>query len=200
VRHDRVQCRAAPLLVVALVAAALLSPPWVASGTADTIYLKNGRRIDTASATVEGDRVLFLQFGHPVAIPMSEVERVEQNDRSGPDATPAPPPSAAAAPTGQGASASSVAAPDDPQATKEYWQDRVRAINAAAGSLKLELQQLRRIERAFLFSHRSTADTRRQIEGVQARIEANDRALPELRREARRKGVPPGWLRLPRGG
>ena len=73
-------------------------------------------------------------------------------------------------------------------------------IQAESEALTLELQQLRRIERAFLFSHRSTADTRRQIEEVQARIAANERALPELRREARAKGIPAGWLRPPRGG
>ena len=35
---------------------------------ADTIYLKNGRTINTASATVVDDRVMFVQFGHPTLL------------------------------------------------------------------------------------------------------------------------------------
>ena len=172
---------------------------------ADTIYLKNGRIIRTSSATVEGDRVLFTQFGHPIAIPLSEVDRVEEDEYEDPSATPVrEAPVAGTAPqtpTSIAPAPGADAAPSpDPEETKECWQSRVRAINSEAVSLDLQMKQLRRVERAFLFSHRSTADTRRQIDDLEARIDANQRALPELRREARRQGVPPGWLRLPRGG
>jgi hypothetical protein len=181
-------------LVFAVVAAASMSPP----AAADTIYLKNGRTIDTASATVTDDRVMFMQFGHPVSIPMSQVDRIEENDAVGPAATPTTAP--VPRPTTVNPAPSAAGTRADPEQSKDYWQNRVRAINAEAEGLELEMQRLRRVERAFLFSHRSTADTRRQIEDVQARIDANEQALPTLRREARAKGIPAGWLRLPRGG
>lgn len=198
-RHERHARPTLPGLLGLTLAVALLSAP----AGADSIYLKNGRVIHTPSATVDGDRVVFLQYGHPMGIPMAQVERIEENDLSGPEASaprePAPTGSTSAqASTGTPARTSS--GPESPEQTKEYWQDRVRAINAEAQALDLELKQLRRIERAFLFSRRSTADTRRQIESVQARIDANERAMPELRREARREGIPAGWLRLPSGG
>jgi len=175
------------------------------AAAADTIYLKNGRVIRTSSATVEGQRVLFLQYGHPFAIPLSQVERVVEDDARGPAATPARPPATAAAAAagavvGGGLDVPMAAVREDPEQTREYWQDRVRTMQSQSEALDLELKQLRRVERAFLFSHRSTADTRRQIEDVQARIAANERAMPQLRREARAKGIPAGWLRLPSGG
>ncbi len=191
-------------LFAAFLGLSLAVVPWGAAG-ADSIYLKNGRVIHTASASVEDERVVFLQYGHPVAMPMSEVDRIEENDLAGPDASAprepaAPSRNAVTSSLSAPASSTGAPAPANPEETKEYWQDRVRAIDARKVSLDLELKQLRRVERAFLFSHRSTADTRRQIEAVEARIDANERAMPELRREARRKGIPPGWLRLPSGG
>jgi len=177
---------------------------------ADTIYLKNGRTIDTPSAEVQGDRVVFIQFGNKVAIPLSTVERIEENDRSGPQpsgetsepsAPTVEPAAEPRAPAAEGVGAAAVDAPSpprpvEPEQTREYWQDRVRQINAEGEFLQLELQRLRRVQRAFLFAHMSTAESRQQIEEVQERIAANERALPELRREARRQGIPPGWLRL----
>ncbi len=179
---------------------------------ADTIYLRNGQAIHTSSARIDGDRVVFVQFGQTVGIPLSEVDRIEENDRTGPTArrppsstVPAdstPDPAAASATGGTEAATAGDDEPEapDPRETKEYWQERVLSIESERQTLELELQDLRRIERAFLFSHRSTAATRIQIEEVQARIEANEEALPLLRREARALGIPPGWLRLPRGG
>ncbi len=176
---------------------------------ADSIYLKNGRVIRTSAAEIVGDRVLFTQFGHPVAIPMSQIDRIVEDDYEDRLATPpsprparvAPPPSATAASPGAGAPGAPGAPPvDDPEQTKEYWQDRVRAIHVGAEMLALQMQEVRRTEQAFLFSHRSTAEIRRRKEDLQARIDANDNALPALRTEARRQGIRPGWLRLPSGG
>ncbi|MCH7825870.1 MAG: hypothetical protein IH849_13805 [Acidobacteria bacterium] len=192
-----------------LLAVGMLAAVAVASTlAADSIYLKNGRVIRTSAVEIVGDRVLFIQFGHPVAIPMSQVDRIVEDDYEDPIVTPASPqpeaaapPSPATASTGPGTAGTPRApAAADPEQTKDYWQERVRAIHAEATMLALQMQNLRRIERAFLFSHRSTAEIRRRKEDLQARVDANDNALPALRTEARRKGIWPGWLRLPSGG
>jgi len=204
------------LLVMTLVLAGVAAAPTLA---ADSIYLKNGRVIRTSSAEIVGDRVMFTQFGHPIAIPMSEVDRIVDDDYEDPVATPSaaqpeaatPMPSAAGRPAGGGvpgaphlpvAAGAAVDTPSatDPEQTKDYWQDRVRSIHADGELLALQMQDVRRIERAFLFSHRSTADIRRRKERLQARIDANAAAFPALRTEARRRKIPPGWLRLPSGG
>jgi len=65
----------------------------------------------------------------------------------------------------------------------------------------LEIESLRRTERAFLFSQRSTADTRAQIVAAEVRLTELDQEMTDLQTEARRLGIPSGWLRLdPSGG
>jgi hypothetical protein len=180
---------------------------------ADSIHMKTGAVIRTDKATIEGDAVVFEQYGSRVAIPLTLVERVVPDDHSGPvaiassdggrnsgggqAASAGTRPGAGASAT-QGGSATSSAAnqPVPPEETKEYWQNRVRAVYQQGEQLEAQLKDARRVERAFLFSRRSTADSRRQIEGIQAAIEANEQAKRDLQREARRKNVPPGWLRV----
>ncbi len=172
----------------------------VITATADTIYLKNGREIRTSSATVDGDRVRFTQFGQPVAIPMSEVERIVEDDYQDPEPQRRP---VAAAPETQppaGTGGPEVVAPIadaiPPEETREYWQDRVRAVESERLALQQELVTLRRTEKALFLGLYQAHYMRPQLDDVLARIEANERALPELRREARRLGVPAGWLRV----
>jgi hypothetical protein len=81
---------------------------------------------------------------------------------------------------------------------REYWEEKLSAIDAEREQLNTRLDELRREERAFLFSRRSTADTRRRIEETNARLEELDQEEADVRAEARRLGIPPGWLRVPR--
>ena len=76
---------------------------------ADSVYLKNGRVIHTSDARVEGDRVVIALYGSTQIIPLSLIDRIEENDRGGPGesnatrspSTPAASPgSAASAPSG----------------------------------------------------------------------------------------------------
>ncbi len=179
------------------------------TATADSIHMKTGTVIRTAKATIEGDVVVFEQYGSRVAIPLSLVERIVPDDHSGPVAITRDTPTrssgtersaasgtSSAATRATSSAASATSQPVQPEGTKDYWQDRVRALYRQGEQLAARLKEMRRVERAFLFSHRSTADTRRQIEDVEASIEANEQAKRDLRREARRKGVPPGWLRV----
>jgi len=181
------------------------------SATADSIYMKTGTVIRTAKATIEGEAVVFEQYGSRVAIPISLVDRVVPDDHTGPvsiessdrgrDSSSG---QANAAGSGSGAGSAASAAsstsarsqPVPPEETKEYWQNRVRALYQQGEQLEVRLKEARRVERAFLFSRRSTADSRRQVEDIQSAIEANEQAKKDLQREARRKNVPPGWLRV----
>lgn len=177
-----------------------------AAAAADTIYLKNGRVIRTSNVRVEGDKVYFRQYAGTVVIPMTIVDRIEQDEMSGPEASPAAGPAGQAA-DAEDAGSDEVDGPGDaegdeetpPEQTREYWQERVRAIIAERQTTEETLERLRREERAFLFSQRSTADTRRQIEEAQQRLEELDQEMEQLRSEARQEGVPPGWLRVQDG-
>ena len=187
------------LLAVAVVAAALF-----VSGvtSADTIYLKNGRVIETASAKQVGDKVEFEQFGQTATIPASVVLRIEHDDRAEEPPIPAPVPTPAPAEGDPGTESGETGDGDDdgeevaPETTREYWRDRIHAIEREKAELVTMMTQLRREERAFLFSKRSTAELRERIEAVQAREKELDQESVDLRREARRLGIPPGWLRV----
>ena len=75
---------------------------------ADSIYLKNGRVIRTSTVRVDGDQVLFLQHGSEQSIPLSLVDRIEKDERQGPQAAGGGPGSASsgqAASVGQGGGA-----------------------------------------------------------------------------------------------
>ena len=71
---------------------------------------------------------------------------------------------------------------------------------AEGAEVDLQIEDLRRTERAFLFSKRSTAETRQKIEAAQLRLTELDQEMTDLRAEARRLNIPPGWLRLDPSG
>lgn len=181
----------------------------VPEARADTIYLKNGRVIRSSSVQVEGDRVTFRQYSGMVTIPMSIVDRIEQDPQSGPDATTEP---AAEATIGTAITSDEAGAAGEeeamagegedvpPEQTREYWQERILANTTERQEIQGRIEELRREERAFLFSQRSTAETRRQIEEQQERLAALDQELRDIQEEARRLGIPPGWLRVQIGG
>ncbi len=180
------------------VVAVALTLVFATAATADTIYLKSGRSIRTSQVRVEGDRVYFVQYGGEVSVPLSVVDRIVEDARVEPDgspapATPTPPATPAASADGEGEAAE--------QQTQRYWQDRVRTIEAEKEQVALQIEDFKRTERAFLFSQRSTAETRQKIAAAEQRLIELDQEAADLQTEARRLGVPAGWLRLPpRGG
>ena len=169
---------------------------------ADTIYMKNGRLIHSSHVRVEGDRVIFLQYGGEVSIPMSLVDRIVKDAEVEPEGAPPLPPAADPSPVDPAADPADPEAPETPpKETRDYWQDAVARIVADREEVGLEIESLRRTERAFLFSQRSTADTRAQIVVAEVQLTELDQEMTDLQTEARRLGIPSGWLRLdPSGG
>lgn len=197
------------------VLAILLALPLFAAGPfpalADEVHLKNGRTMLAERTEVDGDRLVLYQNGNRLEIPMAIVDRVVETAlapaETAPGATsvPAPEPPRAEAAAAEPAVATA-AEPEDPESaedaeippeqTEEYWQERVAAISAEKAELDAAIVELRSEERAFLFSHRSTADTKTKIDAAEARQKQLDDEMAELRREARRLNIPPGWLRV----
>ena len=168
------------------------------AATADTIYLKNGRVIQSSLVRVVGDRVIFVQYAGEVSIPLSVVDRIVEDASVEPAGTP-PLAQPVADEAEEAAAAEAEDAPEEQ--TRDYWQEQVRSIAAERVQVELQIEDLRRTERAFLFSHRSTAETRQAIEDAQARLAELDEEMSALEGEARRLQVPPGWLRIdPAGG
>ncbi len=188
--------------------AALLSLV-VAPAGADTIYMKNGRVITSSFVRVEGDRVYVRLLGGEVGFLLSLVDRIVEDDAVERPSTVVPvpepasdpndppdqgepaqgDPDASSDPAGQGDPAAG-ADPEDPEPapeeTREYWQNRLAPLNENLARMDGELQSLR---------SRTGADVEAQIrrlETARGRIQAQ---VDTILQEARRLGVPPGWLR-----
>ncbi len=173
----------------------------VVSGVAaaDTIHLKNGRVIHTPSAKQVGDKVEFVQFGQTVSIPASVVLRIELDERGEEAPLPVELPAAPAGEPGDEADGEEEAELP-PESSPDYWRDRILAIRSEKAEIKENIVALRREERAFVFNgNMSTTEIRLKIEAAQARDKELDQELIDLQREARRLGVPPGWLRVRAG-
>lgn len=165
---------------------------------ADTIYLKNGRVIHTASAKQVGEKIEFEQFGQTVSIPASVVLRIERDERAEAPALPTASPPLAGGQAQEGDSADDVGEEPQlpPESDPDYWRDRILSIRHEQAEIQENMVALRREERAFTFSKHSTTEIRVRIEAAQARDKELDQELIDLRRDARRLGVPPGWLRV----
>ena len=196
-------------LFLTTTALAVLLSLVVAPAGADTIYMKNGRVITSSFVRVEGDRVYVLLLGGEVGFLLSLVDRIVEDDavERPPTVVPVPEPAsdpndppdqgepaqgdpdASSDPAGQGDPAAG-ADPEDPEPapeeTREYWQNRLAPLNENLARMDGELQSLR---------SRTGADVEaqtRRLETARGRIQAQ---VDTILQEARRLGVPPGWLR-----
>jgi hypothetical protein len=75
---------------------------------------------------------------------------------------------------------------EDPTKTESYWRQRVSAVNKKIQDLEARLQSPE------LTSDRRGASRREAVERDLAQARGEKQAIAD---EARRKGVPPGWLR-----
>ena len=112
-----------------------------------------------------------------------------ENDLRGgprlPARAPSKPEGAAGGETAEGGGETAEPEPD-PTTTQAYWRDRVSAVNKKIEDLEARLKSPELTSDARGASRRQSADR----ELAQARSEKQ--AIAD---EARRKGIPPGWLR-----
>lgn len=92
-----------------------------------------------------------------------------------------------------------VAQPDDEEGKKQYWQNRYRELLKSVDQTRFRLEEDRRAYTKGKQRGRLRGGSRDE---VVSRIQENEKRLVELQKqlddfpnEARRAGVPPGWLR-----
>ena len=188
-------------LLITILGAMLLAGP---AAVADSVYLKNGRMLRTPEATVEGERVLLRLYGGQLILPLSVVDRVVDDDAVEPPPTATPSadlsaeeadPQAEEAADPEAAVAADPADPDEEVApppeppenqTREYWQNRVAPLNAELARLEQELDRLQTL---------TGAAVQVRIDRLEATRGQLQEQLDAIGREARRLGIPAGWLR-----
>jgi hypothetical protein len=197
---------------------------------ADSIYLKNGRVIRSEWTRVEGEYVIFSQYGGEAKIPLAAVDRIESDAETEP--APAPTPSQAeyraelvrryaeaglsspipgtaaggGADVGAGAGNPSQNEPADASTgawrslspdTREYWQLRIADIHERVARLQAEIDRLPKYNHV----EEKILDGRilwviQEKERLEERLRGLQDDLRAVKEDARKAGIPPGWLRL----
>ncbi len=193
-------------LFLATIALAILPSLVAAPAGADTIYMKNGRVITSSSVTVEGDYVYVRLLGGEVRFSLALVDRIVEDDAVEPPPTVVPvpepdpndplgqgdptrgDPNASSDPAGQGDPAAGADPDPDPapEQTRDYWQNRLRPLRDQLRGVDGDLARLR---------GSNTAAVQPEINTVEARRRRLVAQIDFILVEARRLGVPPGWLR-----
>jgi hypothetical protein len=162
---------------------------------ADSIFLTNGRVIHTEHARVEGDRVVFRQYGGEVSIPRSAVLRIVDNDEA--ERSEARQPAATARTAGAAALATSDA-PAHPSEDVDYWAKLIRDVDGRIARAQAEIDRLPHYDAADRFILRYSGQAL-YFMAEHDKWEAMLRSFKLTRRQllegARKAGVTPGALR-----
>jgi hypothetical protein len=96
-----------------------------------------------------------------------------------------------------------VADEDAYQAQKEMWQARFRSAREAVAEQQARQQEAVDAYKQMRHRRRQRGEEKQQIleelTAAEVALEEAKSALEELYESARREGVPPGWMRMPRG-
>ncbi len=201
---------------VGVLALLVVSATLANSAHADTVYLKNGRVIHSSVVRVEDDRVVVMQYGGMVSIPLEIVDRIEEDNQVEPGGfvPPQPEPAFDEAPEGSSAEGDPAAEgatpeegtaqseegqvvedpaaqpdpPEDPRRDQAYWQGRLRPIYS-------QMDRADRERREYAQLARTSAEAQRQLDRIDTHLADLERQAEAIRSEARRLGVPAGWVR-----
>jgi hypothetical protein len=139
--------------------------------------------------------------------------KVYTNDNLGDAAAPNPAPAPAAASTSAAKPADPTAKPEqqkpiDPTKTEKYWKDRVASIQQSLSRNKLLLEALQSQVNGLNAEYMNTDDPGQrdlvrarvqratsELQRVQQDTEKQTKAAADLQEEARKNGVPAGWVR-----
>lgn len=187
-----------------------------------TIVLKDGRRIEAqARYVVEGEQASFTDMeGNSRTLPLAEIDlaatrranrpKVWSNDEieqlTGAAVSSvgrvAPPPTAEGAAPAEGEPGTEGGEPLPPkEETREYWQERLQKVRDELAQVDQQLQQLRSNQGQAASNSVDilggnpgvqVEDTVRQLESRRAQLQQQ---ISDIQEEARRLGVPPGWVR-----
>ncbi|TKJ29594.1 hypothetical protein CEE39_08990 [bacterium (candidate division B38) B3_B38] len=170
--------------------------------SADTIYLKSGREIQTSWVEVKGDKVQFLKYGGIVSIPLGKVERIVSDlfeeksiDHTASDqemAEQVAPPPEEALPEEE---EEEIPEEEMLKRTPQYWIERREFLNEQIRAKEEEIWQLQITVHGAIATGISTIPLAEKIMQLEEEIALINEELANLEFEARRYGIRPGELR-----
>jgi hypothetical protein len=172
----------------------------------DTIYLRNGEKIQTSYAEVKGNQVIFSKFGGRISLPMTLVDRIESDSYAEPaKSTEAAPASTTVRTSSTPSSSPSTRSGDQDSAQRriemqkknaQYWVKRKQELTKQLNEAEQKLQAARANNLAMRYAGGAgLALSGQQIEALEREIAQLREQLDNLEDEARRYGIAPGVLR-----
>ncbi|MDH5406337.1 MAG: hypothetical protein OEZ30_09960 [Candidatus Aminicenantes bacterium] len=170
--------------------------------SADTIYLKNGKKIQTSWVETKGDKVNFLKYGGIVTIPLAKVERIVPDffEEKSIDRTASVPETAE-----QVAPPPEEALPEEEEEeipeeemlkrTPQYWIERRAFLNEQIQAKEEQIWQLQINVQGAIATGISTIPLAEKIMQLEEEIAQMREELANLEFEAKRYGIRPGELR-----
>jgi len=180
----------------------LLALFWLSGlSTGDTIYLKNGKKIQTSWVEVKGDKVRFLKYGGIVTIPADKVESIVSDlfqedtidhtasDQEVAEQVAPPPEEAPAEEEGE------LSEEEQLKRTPQYWIERREFLNEQIRVKEEEILQLQINVQGAIAIGISTIPIAEKIMQLEEEISLIKDELANLEFEAKRYGIKPGELR-----
>jgi DNA repair exonuclease SbcCD ATPase subunit len=187
----------------------------------DTIYLKNGQKLQAYIIEQTSEKVTFIRYGGKVTLSLDQVEKIVKDDYGKIDeekeaqmareasrrtaretARPEqsdmgdlPDVAAVEQAGGQQVPRDDEMPAVDETATREHWQKLKRDLESQIDEKKKLIDRLEKERRGLARNFINTSEIRKEIDIVKkdlAKLESKYRELPA---KARKEGVPPGWLR-----
>jgi hypothetical protein len=142
------------------------------------------RRREAAMAKASSENSRSAATAAAVSTPATPADRTPATTQAPPSAAPAP------APVEQPTVAP--AAPATRSRDEKWWKEQIRSLQAALDEATAKLAEADKANFKYGYND-AQAEYKKRADAVAAARQAVDR----LHDEARRAGVPPGWLRLP---
>jgi hypothetical protein len=168
----------------------------------DTIYLKNGEKIQTSYAKVVGNQIVFSKFGGTISLPMSLVDRIgsdnyiepKQSSEAAPTSSPVPAPSTTR--TLPATSSSAQNSIDMQKRNDQYWTKRKEELTNRLNEAEQKLQAARTNNLALRYAGGAgLAQSSQDVDALEKEIAQLREQLANLEDDARKYGISPGVLR-----
>ncbi len=158
---------------------------------ADTIILKNGRKIHTSWIKIDGDKVTYKWTGGMMTINKKLIEKIVKDDKAEPakreyvessSETPIEPPASDAG----GATGNDK---EDEKESAAYWNAEREKLQQEKVKAEQELKELMSLKSTIIAARRSTKDINKKIEEKRKQIGELFKEISELSSKARKYGV-----------
>lgn len=167
---------------------------------ADTIFLKNGRKIVTSWVKIEGDKVKYKWPGGIMSINKDLVLKIVKDNFAEPEKredlglnedTEDTSNTKKAADLKRNDEMEEIAEEEQPdeKSTSEYWGKELNRLQTEKADLDRQLKDLQNLKVGLMRARRSTTEVNKRIAEIETKINDINKEMVDMQEEARQSGV-----------